>query len=54
MDPVKIDLSGEARLGGGFSAPDLGHFAPGTPAFWSLIVLALLIVAIVAVSKGLR
>jgi hypothetical protein len=40
---------GRAAIGGGLGAT----YNPATPAFWSLVILALLIVAIVVIARGI-
>jgi hypothetical protein len=43
---ARVDLTGNASFGGGFQGPDLSHWAPGTPAFHSLVIFgALLLLA---------
>lgn len=48
---IRQDASGRAVIGGGRF--DLSEFAPGTPAFWTLAVLILLVVAICVVTGSM-
>jgi len=52
----RLDARGQAGIGGGVPASaDAGaHFAVGTPAFYSLALLLVLIAVIVAVAHSLR
>jgi hypothetical protein len=51
---VRLDLSGSGKIGGGFSAPDWGHWSTDQPAFMSLVLFGVIIILLVMVFKSLR
>lgn len=49
-----LQLNASADVGGRFSGPDIGDWSPGTPAFWNLVILAVLVVVILGVAHSVR
>ena len=48
---IRQDQRGQVQIGGGRF--DLSEFAPGTPAFWTLAILILLVVAVCVVTGSM-
>lgn len=54
-DPTtRIDLTASGKLGGGFTSPNLGHWSTDQPAFLSLVLFGLILIALATIFKSLR
>lgn len=50
---IFVGASGQVGVGDPYQSDDLGRaYAPGKPAFWSLLILVALIAAVVVIAKG--
>lgn len=51
---AELRLSGSADVGGRFGAPSFDGWSTDQPAFWSLVLFAALVLAVIAVVHALR